>query len=77
MVLSNEDVESVEDDDDGEVREREPSGIWLELALEHERVAVHSLGLECLVELDVREADRAPGEERGDGGQVLEPAEDH
>ena len=77
MVLTNEDIEAVKDDDESEVGEGEPCSIWLELALEDESVTVYTLGIERLVELDVGYADRAPCEERGDSGQVLEPIEDY
>ena len=72
-----EDVEAVEDDDEGEEDEGGPGGVGLEGRLEDQRVAVDALRLERLVELDVRDADRAPREERRDRRQVLEPGEDH
>ena len=46
------------------------------LALEYERVAVDVLSDECLAEAEVGNADGAPGEELGNGNQVLEPVED-
>lgn len=75
MVLANEDIESVEDDDHGEVEEGKPCSVWLETTLEDKSVAVNSLRLERLVELDVGDANRAPCEKGGDGDQVLEPTE--
>ena len=69
------DVEAVEDDNEGEVDEGEVGEVWLEGRLEDEGVAVDALGFEGLVELNVCEADAAPGEETGDCGQVLEPFE--
>lgn len=71
MVLASKYFKSVEDDDEGEIKESEPSGVWLEMALEDESVAVNTLCFERLIELDVGEADGTPCEERGDGGQVL------
>jgi len=71
-----EDRKAVEENNDGKVDEREPSGVRLPLALEDERVAVHALGLERGVEADVGDANAAPGEELGYGGEVLEPSED-
>lgn len=44
--------------------------------LEDERVAVDTLCLEGPVEAEVGDADGAPGEELGNGGEVLEPLED-
>ena len=76
MVLADEDVESVEDYDDGEEDDGEPRCVWLEVRAEHESVAINSLCLERLVELEVGDADRAPCEEGGNGGQVLEPCKD-
>lgn len=43
---------------------------------EHERVAGYALRRKRAVELDVCQADGHPGEEAGDGGEVLEPGED-
>lgn len=68
-------VEAVEDDDDGEEGESAPGNVGLEGGSEHQGLAIDALGLEGLVELDVGDADRAPGEEAGDGGKVLEPFE--
>lgn len=74
-MLANEDVESVEDNDHGKVDQGEPSSVWLELALEDKCITVNALGEESLVELDIRDADRAPGEQRSNSRQVLEPLE--
>lgn len=57
MVLTNEDVETIEHNDQGEVGESKPGSVWLEVALEYESVAVNSLCIERLVELDIRKAD--------------------
>lgn len=56
MMLSNKDVESVEKDDHCKVGKGKPSGIWLELALEDKSIPVHSLSVERLVELDIRDS---------------------
>lgn len=69
-------VEAVEKSDDGEENQREPRGIWLEGGFEDQGVAVDALGLEGGVEADVGNGDGHPGEERGDGDEVLEPFED-
>lgn len=66
-------MESVENDDHREIEEGEPSGVWLKLALEDKCVSVYSLGLECLVELNICDANRAPREESSNGSEVLEP----
>ncbi len=70
------DIEAVEDDDNGEEEEGGIREVWLEWRLEDKGIAVNALSLEGLVELDIRNADTAPGEETGDGCQVLEPGED-
>ena len=69
-------VKTVEEGDGGEEDEREPGSVGLEWRPEDESVAVDTLGLEGGVKFDVGDADRHPGEETGDGGQVLEPGED-
>ena len=76
VVLANKHIKAIEHDDHGEIVESEPRSVWLESGLEHKSIAVDSLRLERLVELDVGDADRAPCEKRGDGDQVLEPSED-
>jgi len=75
VMFAHEDIESVEDDDDGEENERSPGGIWLEFAFEYKGVSVNPLGLERVVETQIRNAYGAPGEEGRNGGQVLEPLE--
>jgi len=72
-----EDVETVEEGDYGEEEEREVCGVGLEGRFENESVAVDALSFQSLVELDVCNRDAHPGEEVGDGGQVLEPFEDN
>lgn len=72
-----EDVETVEEGDYGEEEESEVCGEGLEGRFENESVAVNALSFQSLVELDVCNRDAHPGEEVGDGGQVLEPFEDN
>jgi len=75
VVFANKDIKSIEDDNDGEVGEGKPGSVWLEPGLENKSVAVNPLSFECLVELYVCNANRAPGEEGCNSGQVLEPVE--
>jgi len=75
VVLANEDVESGKDDDQAKEDQSEPCSVWLESGLEDQGVTVDSLILECLVELDVGNADGDPGPEGSDGNNVLEPGE--
>ncbi len=56
MVLTNEDIESIEDDDYSEIEESEPGSVWLEFALKNEGVTINALGLKRLMELDVGNA---------------------
>lgn len=63
-----EDVEPVEEDDDGEEEERCVGRVRLEGRSENERVPIDTLRLECFVELNVRDAYADPGEEVGDRG---------
>jgi hypothetical protein len=77
VMLSNKHVEAVEEDDHDEVDQGEPGSVWLEMTLEDKSVAVNPLGFEGLVELEIGNADRAPGEEGGNGSQVLEPCENN
>ena len=72
-----EDIETVEDGDYGEEEEGEVCGEGLEGRFENQSVAVDALSFQSLVELDVGDRDAHPGEEVGDGGQVLEPLEDN
>lgn len=57
VVLSNKDIESVEQDNHGEVQQGEPSSVWGEMGSENERVSINALSLERTIELDVRNAD--------------------
>ena len=75
VALSDEDVKTIEENDYGEIGKGEPGSEWLETTLEDQCVAVDTLSLERLVELDVRNANRAPSKERGDSSQFLEPSE--
>lgn len=74
--MYREHLEAVEDDDQSEVRERCPGNVWLALAPEEQSAAIDTLKLLCLPEARVGVANGAPGEELGNGGQVLEPGED-
>ena len=47
------------------------------MRFKHESVAINSLSLERLVELDVGDTNRGPCEQGSNRGQVLEPAEDN
>lgn len=71
-----EDLEAVEDDDQSEVHEGNPSKVWLRLTLEGKSVAVNTLSDESLTEVGVSVADGAPCEQLSNGGKVLEPQED-
>lgn len=75
VVLTNKDVKAIEDDNGDEEDQGKPGSVWLETTSEHKSVAVDSLGLESLVKLDVCNANRAPSEKGGDGGEILEPSE--
>lgn len=75
-VKGTEDVEAVEKGDHGEENEGEPRRVRLEGGAEDEGAAIHTLGLEGGVEFDVGDGDGHPGEEIGDGDEVLEPLED-
>ena len=75
VVPRGEGVKAVEEDDDGEEDEGSIGEEGLERRLEDQRVAVNTLGFEGAVEADVCDTDRTPGEDVGDGGQVLEPNE--
>lgn len=70
-----EDLEAVEENDEGEVDKGRPGDIRLPLAREDHGVAVDVLGNACLAEPGVCVGNSAPSEERGDCGQVLEPPE--
>lgn len=75
VVLADEDMKAVEDDNNGEVKEGSPSCVWLERRLEDKRISVYTLRCKSLVELDVRQTDRAPREQAGNRRQILEPVE--
>lgn len=63
-----EDVEAVEDDNDGEEKEGSVGRVGLEGRSEDERVTVDPLCFECFVELDVRDTYADPSEEVSDRG---------
>ena len=65
---AGEDVETVEQSDEGEEDEAEPCRVWLESRLEDEGVAVDTLSFERGVEFNVSDGDGHPSEEVGDGG---------
>jgi len=67
---------SLEDDAQRKEDETSPSAVWLEVRPEDKSVAVNSLYLERLLELDVGNANADPGEHVGCGNQVGEPLED-
>lgn len=71
-----EDVEAVEDCDDGEEDEGEPCRVRLERGSEDQGASIDILGFKSSVEFDVGDRDGHPGEEVRDGGEVLEPLED-
>jgi hypothetical protein len=71
-----EDSKAVEEDDQTKVDQGEPSKVWLIRRPEHQSLAINTLRNESLAELDVGNANAAPGEELGNGGEVLEPQKD-
>jgi len=75
-VTLGEDCEPVEQQDHAEVGQGDVCSPRLPLALHDEAVAVDTLGDQCLAELDVCDQDVDPGDEVGNGAQVLEPVED-
>jgi len=76
VMLANKDVEAVEKDDKREEDKSDPGKVWLEGGLEHKCISINTLGLKRSMELDVGNADGAPGKEGSNGGQVLEPFKD-
>jgi hypothetical protein len=75
VILSNKNIEAVEYNDNSKVGESCPGSVWLEPASEHKSITIHSLRLERLMELDIGDTDRGPGEKGSDCNQVLEPDE--
>lgn len=73
----SEHLESVEDDDQAEVHERDPGNVWLPGAFEYQCVAVNTLSRKRLLEASEGVANGTPCEALGDCGQVLEPEEDY
>lgn len=70
-----EDMEAVEDDNDGEEEKGKVGGVGLEGRSKNECFTSYTLCFECFVELDVRDTYADPCEEVGDRGQILEPLE--
>jgi len=68
-------IEALEQDDQAEEDTTGPGQIWLEGRLEDQCVTVNALREKSLVEFDVRDTDRYPGEKGRNCGQVLEPFE--
>ena len=66
----------VEEDDQAEEDCGADTHVWLERRFEDKCVAINALSLASIVKFDVCDVDADPGEECGDGGQVLEPLED-
>lgn len=71
-----EDIETVEEGDYGEEEEGEVCREGLEGRFKNKSIAVDALSFQCLMESDICHRNAHPGEEVGDGGQVLEPFED-
>jgi hypothetical protein len=69
-------IEAIEEDDQTKEDCCSIRQIRLERRLERERATIDALRLRRVVEANIRDADRHPGEEGGDGGEVLEPRED-
>jgi len=69
------DVEAVKEDDQAEEDQGRITSVGLEGGLECQFIPVDALCDQGLAELNVGNADRHPGEQSRDGGQVLEPLE--
>ena len=69
-------MEPIEETDDTKKDEGEVRDIGLEGGSEGEGTTIDALGAQGGVEADVGDGDGHPGEEAGDGGEVLEPLED-
>ena len=76
LRLARECVEPVQDHDHHEEEQREPGGVGLEGGFEDQGVTGDTLGAQGGVEADVGYRDGHPGEEGGDGCEILEPGED-
>ena len=74
-VSIEEDGESVEEDDDRDHGQTVVRGVRLEGSDKGELRSIDSLRLESVVESNVSEKNCPPGEETGDGGQIVEPSE--
>ena len=69
------DSKAIEKNDDDKVGQRYPCGVWLPLALEDKIfVSANALRLQSLLELNIRDQYRHPGENTRDRRQSLEPS---
>lgn len=68
-------IKSVKDDNYQEEGKSENCRVGLKWRFEDEGVAVYALRFEREIKMDVRNAYTNPGEEIGNGSQVLEPLE--
>jgi hypothetical protein len=75
-VVSDEDLEAVEEGNEHEEDERNPGGVGLPGRLVWERVPVDALSLHTVVEPKVGEEDDDPGDDSSDRRDVVEPVED-
>lgn len=69
-------IKTIKNDNYREKCKRENCGIGLKWRFEDESVAIYALRFERKIEVDIRDAYANPGEEIGNGSQVLEPQED-
>ena len=75
LGLARKSVKATEQKDYAEEAEGEPGGIRLETSFEDELVAANALSAQGIMEFDVRNRDRHPGQDRGDCCKILEPLE--
>lgn len=75
VVLTNEDIKSIEQNDHDEETQRDPGCVWLESTLEDKGVSIDPLSCQRAVKFDVGDTNGAPGEKRGNGSQILKPRE--
>jgi len=75
LEATNEGCEPVENDNNREVDEGEPSSEWLAYRFEDERVTVDILSYECRTESKIRNANGNPSEKLGDCRDIYEPSE--
>lgn len=76
MMLSNKDMETIQEDNDTEVSQSSIRSIRLESTLERQSVPVNTLCLQRMVESDISNTDTTPCKQERHGCQVLEPSED-